>query len=548
MLRRISGKLDEGRRVERRDDALLAKLGYKSEFRRDFSLLETIGFSFSIMAVCASVSSAFSFPLVTAGHLGMTFGWLIPSLFVICIALSLAELTSAMPTSAGLYYFSAKLAPPGYAPLISWMTGWANVTGQISLICSIEFVCAQLITTAVQVGTDGKVNLGPGPTFGILLALLASHSVVCPLNSRFLGRLSLVTGFISVATTISTAVALLVVSGPRRTSARDAFTLMENNSGWEDNGWAFMLSFTAAMWTLTGYDATAHISEEVSSAACAAPVAILSGVLATETLGFFLLIAASFASPNITRIVNTNLTLPMAQVYLDTLGKKGMLAVWSMCIFVQWVNGVTQGVDASRVTFALARDNGLPGSRWWKQIHPRTKTPVYAVWLVMTLSAVIGVLVWSDTAFSSLAGATVVGLYSSYAIPIFLRITWGHKNFKPGPFNLGRWSRLIGAIAVSWSFFVGIVLLFPINPHIQSSNDMNYALVIVLGVFMLSALSWILSARKWFQGPMPNLSEEEIAKATSALVEGDTESPGLAEKVTTSVDVSSADRSSSEKE
>jgi amino acid transporter len=164
----------------------------------------------------------------------------------------------------------------------------------------------------------------------------------------------------------------------------------------------------------------------VTSAARTAPIAILSGVIGTETLGLLLLIGASFAASNINRIVDTNLSLPMGQVYLDTFGKKGMLAVWSMCIAVQvsflvqplngswklnegtmilkWVNGVTQGVDASRVTFALARDNGLPGSRWWKQIHPLTKTPVYAVWLVLSLSAVIGFLVWSDTALSSLAG------------------------------------------------------------------------------------------------------------------------------------------------
>ncbi|KAF5363812.1 hypothetical protein D9756_000041 [Leucocoprinus leucothites] len=542
MLDEAAERVDDSR-ARKRDDALLAKLGYKSEFRRDFSLLETICFSFSIMAVCASVSSSFSFPLATAGHLGMTFGWLVPSLFVISIALSLGELTSAMPTSAGLYYFSAKLAPPGYAPLVSWITGWANITGQISLICSIEFVCAQLITTAIQVGSDGRINLGPGPTFGILLALLLSHAIVCPSNSRFLGRLSLVTGVISVATTISTAIALLVVSGSNRVSAKDAFTLMENHSGWKNQGWAFMLSFTAAMWTLTGYDATAHISEEVSSAARTAPIAILTGVLVTETLGFLLLIGASFASADIDHVFNTNLTLPMAQVYLDTLGKKGMLAVWSLCIIVQWVNGVTQGVDASRVTFALARDNGLPGSRWWKQIHPRTKTPVNAVFLVMGLSAVIGVLVWSDTAFSSLAGATVVGLYTSYAIPIFLRITWGHKTFKPGPFNLGRWSRLIGAIAVSWSFFAGLVLLFPLSPHIQSPDDMNYAFVIVLGVFLLSGISWVISARKWFQGPIPNISADEIAKATSTLVGDDHESPVLDEKV----DTSSFDRSSNEK-
>jgi len=278
------------------------------------------------------------------------------------------------------------------------------------------------------------------------------------------------------------------------------------------------MSFTAAMWVLSGYDAAAHISEEMSSAARTAPLAMLTGVLGTSILGLLLLIGASFAShPSVTSIVDSNLSMPMGQVYLDTLGKKGMLAVWSLCIAVQWVNGVTQGVDASRVTFALARDNGLPGSRWWKQVHPRTHTPVYAVWLVMALSAVIGVLVWSETALSSLAGATVISLYTSYAIPIFLRITTGHKTFKPGPFNLGRWSRPIGVIAVLWSLFVSVVLLFPLDPHIKSSNDMNYAVVIIMGVFILSALSWILSARKWFHGPVPNISSDEMAKATSAL-------------------------------
>lgn len=68
------------------------------------------------------------------------------------------------------------------------------------------------------------------------------------------------------------------------------------------------------------------------------------------------------------------------------------------------MNGVTQGVDASRVTFAFARDRGLPGSRWWKQINRHTQTPVNAVWLVMSCSAIIGILMFSETALSSLAG------------------------------------------------------------------------------------------------------------------------------------------------
>ncbi|EKM79742.1 hypothetical protein AGABI1DRAFT_113049 [Agaricus bisporus var. burnettii JB137-S8] len=502
------------RRVHKKDNALLAKLGYKSEFKRAFSPVHTIGFAFSIMGVCASVSSTFFFSLITAGHVGMTFGWIIPCLFVICVVLSLAELASAMPTSAGLYYFSAKLSPPKYAPLISWITGWANVTGQIMLVCSIEFVNAQMITTGIAIGSDGKILLGPAETYGILLCILVSHAIMCSANSRVLARLSLITGFVNVATTISTAIALIVMSGSKRVSGKDAFTLLENHSGWNNNGWAFIMSFTSAMWVLTGYDAAAHISEEISFAEKAAPLAMISGVLGTEILGFFLLIGASFASFDIKRLVDTDLSMPMGQVYLDTFGKKGALAVWSLCIAVQWVNGVTQGVDASRVTFALARDNGLPGSRWWKQIHPKTKTPVYAVWLVMFLSAVIGVLVWSETALSSLAGATVVSLYSSYAIPIFLRITYGYKSFQPGYFRLGKWSRFIGSIAIMWAVFVGVVLLFPLDPNIKSAADMNYAVVIVLAVFVLSALSWITSAHKWFHGPVPNITMEEVDRVT----------------------------------
>ena len=78
-----------------------------------------------------------------------------------------------------------------------------------------------------------------------------------------------------------------------------------------------------------------HISEEVSSAARAAPLAIFGGVLGTEILGLFVLIGASFASSDITRIVNTDLSMPIGQLYLNTFGKKGMLAVWSICIVLQ---------------------------------------------------------------------------------------------------------------------------------------------------------------------------------------------------------------------
>ncbi|THV08672.1 amino acid transporter [Dendrothele bispora CBS 962.96] len=491
-----------GDSLRRADDELLAELGYKSEFKREFSMVETIAFAFSIMGVVASVSSTLEFGLVSGGHVGMVFGWLIPSLFVSSVALSMAEMTSSMPTSAGLYYFAAKLAPPDYAALASWITGWANVTGQVTLVCSIDFTCAQMITSAISVASDGATNLSAGATFGILLAILFSHGIVCSAATSVLARLNIFYVLLNVGTTISAIVALLVLSD--RVSTRDAFTLFENNTGWSDNGWAFCLSFTSAMWTLTGYDSAAHISEEVAGAAKAAPLAILVGVGATASLGWILLIATSYAIPSISAILESELPLPMAQVFLDVLGKKGMLAIWSLIIIVQYVTGAAQGVDASRVVFAFSRDNALPGSRWWKKINPYTQTPVNAVWLVMVLAGISGVLGFSEAALTSLAGASVIGLYSSYTIPIFLSVIGGQDRIVPGPFSLGRWSKPIGAVAVAWVSFVMIMLLFPPG-QTTTADDMNYAVVLIAAVFLFASLSWVLSARKWFHGPIKNV-------------------------------------------
>ncbi|OBZ70417.1 putative amino-acid permease PB24D3.02c [Grifola frondosa] len=315
---------------------------------------------------------------------------------------------------------------------------------------------------------------------------------------------------VNVGTTIAAIIALLVCSGDQKVSTKDAFTLFENNTGWSNNGWAFLLAFTSPMWTLTGYDSAAHISEETAGAARAAPIAILVAVGATASLGWILFIAASFATASVSDLLSTTLPLPMGQLFLDVLGKRGMLAIWSFIIVVQYVTGAAQGVDASRVVFAFARDNALPGSRWWKRMNRHTQTPVNAVWLVMVLAGVCGLLGFSATALSSLAGASVIGLYTSYVTPIFLRITSGRNKLEKGPFSLGRWYMPIGIVAVSWVCFIIILLLFP-PEHAPDAELMNYAVVIIMAVFLFASISWVVSARKWFTGPIKNVDEDPVS-------------------------------------
>ncbi|KAL0572643.1 hypothetical protein V5O48_009317 [Marasmius crinis-equi] len=220
--------------------------------------------------------------------------------------------------------------------------GWANITGQVTLVCGIDFTCAQMIATAIAVSTDGATVLSAGATYGILLAILFTHGIVCSAATRILAQLNLFYTVINVGATVAAIIALLVVSGDNKVSTRDAFLKYENNSGWQNSGWAFLLSFTSPMWTLTGYDSAAHISEEVAGAARAAPIAILVGVGATASLGWILLIATSFVITSVTDLLTSELPLPMGQVFLNVLGKRGMLAIWSMIIVVQ----VRQVLDA----------------------------------------------------------------------------------------------------------------------------------------------------------------------------------------------------------
>ncbi|KAH9929846.1 uncharacterized protein B0H18DRAFT_996520, partial [Fomitopsis serialis] len=144
--------------LRRADDELLAKLGYKSEFKHEFSLIETIAFTFFIMSWVSSCPSPPRSPSLSSPvhaircqvratsngrrcrrHVGMVFGGSSPPS-------SSWPSPSPWPSShphadeRRTYYFSAKLAPPKYSALASWITGWANIAGQVTLVCSIDFI------------------------------------------------------------------------------------------------------------------------------------------------------------------------------------------------------------------------------------------------------------------------------------------------------------------------------------------------------------------------------------------------------------------------
>ncbi|KAJ1380768.1 Amino acid/polyamine transporter I [Sesbania bispinosa] len=124
--------------------ARLRELGYKQELKRDLSVLSNFAFSFSIISVLTGVTTLYNTGLNYGGTVSFVYGWFVASAFTMIVALSMAEICSSYPTSGGLYYWSAKLAGPTWAPFASWITGWFNIVGQWAVTTSVDFSLAQL--------------------------------------------------------------------------------------------------------------------------------------------------------------------------------------------------------------------------------------------------------------------------------------------------------------------------------------------------------------------------------------------------------------------
>lgn len=121
------------------DDQTLVALGYKPEFKREFSLWTTFCVSFAVLGLLPSFASTLYYGMGYAGTAGMVWGWLIAMVFIQCVACSMAEICSSMPTSGGLYYASAVLAPPGWGPLAAWVTGWSNFLVQVTGAPAVDY-------------------------------------------------------------------------------------------------------------------------------------------------------------------------------------------------------------------------------------------------------------------------------------------------------------------------------------------------------------------------------------------------------------------------
>jgi amino acid transporter len=505
------------------DERRLAELGYKQELNRSWSGFSNFAISFSIISILAGCFTTFAVGWNNGGPAAIAWGWPIVAALILVIGLCMSELVSAFPTSGGIYWWASKLggAKAGY------YTGWLNLIGLLAIVASVAYGCATFFDLTLDTySTSWAAGYSLKRVFVIFLIVLVLAALVNIFSSKLLATLNNISVWWHVIG--AAAVVLILAFAPaHHASISSVFTDTVNNTGFfggRTTGLGFWLgvvplSVILTQYTITGYDASAHLSEETHSAADSAAKGIWRSIFYSAIGGWILLLAFLFAVQNEAGV---------------SAGGGGVAVIFSQALTVNWSSLVlfisTAGqffctvacmTSTTRMLFAFSRDGAVPGAKYWSRLNGN-RVPVYGVMIsvviavLITLPAIVtvnipvnGALVPTPVAFFAVVSIGVVGLYLAFAIPIFLRWRAG-DSFTPGGWTLGNKYKWMAPIAVAEILITSFIALLPTSTlgapwypgfGAASLKYVNYTPIVVGGSLLALWIGWHLSAKKWFTGP-----------------------------------------------
>ncbi len=500
------------------DERLLHKLGYAQVLYREMGGFSNFAISFTIISILAGCLTSYFIAFNSGGPVAITWGWLIVGFFVLLVALAMAEVASAMPTAGAIYYWSSKLGSAAWG----WFSGWFNLIGQIGVTAAIDYGAAVFWTALLNlwfpsIGTDTHTVF---VTFSVIVAL---HML---LNLNGVGLLALINSISAWWHMIGVAVivVVLIVVPDHHQSASFVFTKTINESGFSGHSFAnpvfwfvFGIGLLMAQYTYTGYDASAHMSEETRAASRSAALGVVMSVVMSIIFGWILLVAVTFAVPDVAGTIAAG-PFDVTYIWQHSMSKRWAEGLLVIACVAQFFCGLASLTAASRMMFAFSRDGAVPGGRIWRRVSVRHRVPTNAVIAIAVLSWALMLPTLWNGGIGYLVGTSVavIGLYIAYGIPIYLRWRAG-SSFEAGAWTLGKHYRWINPIAICWILLVCILFLLPTTPtaipwHSGFDwNVVNYAPLTVGGVLLAVGIWWMVSARRWFKGPVVQGTEAELA-------------------------------------
>jgi amino acid transporter len=503
-------------------------MGYRQELSRGWSAFTNFAISFTIISVLAGTFTTFSFAWLHGGPVAASIGWPVICLFVLTVGVSMSELTSKYPTAGGPYWWAHDLGGKGW----SWMTGWFNIVGLIGIVSSVAYGCAFFLYNLLQLYSVDIFGINFSDTnhvlsetwllFFIILLLYTLVNIFADRILALMNNISVGWHLLGVAIII----ALLIFVPDHHQSASFVFGQRFNESGTLGGttsgiGFWFLVmpvGFLLAMYTQTGYDASAHTAEETVGAAKGAAQGVWRSIFWSAIIGWFVLLAFLFAANDVTAVDDSGgAVFGIFNSALDPWAAKMVVLIATIGQFFCGAAGLT---SASRTWYAFSRDRAIPGWAVFRLVN-RDRVPFNAVIAVSAFSLLIAIPALFGKhdipyAFFAITGICTVGLYIAYILPVYLRLRKG-DDFEPGPWNLGGRYKIINVIAIIFVIVVVYALDLPYDPTGLPWNDgfdvanVNYTPFAIL-LPLIFGLWYLVSAKNKYQGPVSTLEEDVVTR------------------------------------
>ncbi|MFM8470285.1 MAG: amino acid permease [Limisphaerales bacterium] len=471
------------------DEKLLRDLGYEQELSRRMSGFSNFAISLSIICILAGGITSFHVGLCSAGGASIGLGWPLVCLFSLCVAATMAQVASAFPTAGGLYHWGSILG--GRA--CGWVTAWFNLAGLITVLAAINAGTYDFATAAF--GVSAEANTAAVRTTVIVLMTL-SQGLLNHYGIHLTTRLTDLSGWLILSVAMVLTIALLLATKQFEWARLWTFT---NYSGLpagdgavfpkQDNlMWLFALGFLLPAYTITGFDASAHTSEETVGGAVNVPKGIVRSVWVSGVFGWVMICAILLAMPSVKEGVEqgANVVPWTMKAVLPPALASGLLV---LIFHAQYLCGLAALTSASRMTYAFARDGGLPCSGALRRVNPTSKSPSVAVWFAAIAAALFTIFV----PYVTIATVCVIFLYISYVLPVAAGfLAHGRTWTKMGPWQLGRLYRPLAVVSVLGCLFLIVIGMQP--PNEQAVKIVGGTVVVLLAV-------WFGLENRRFKGP-----------------------------------------------
>ena len=476
---------------------LAADTGYTPELRRNFSVISLLGVGFGLTNSWCGISASLVTSINSGGPMMVIYGIIIVASISMCIAVTLSELVLSMPNAGGQYYWTMKLAPPKYAPFFSYMCGAFAWAGAVFTSASVTISIASSIVGMYMLAHP-DLTLKTWQVF-VTYELANVLILFCNIWEKPLPNISKASLYMSLLAFIIITIAVLAKADGDFQSAHFVFVEFTNGTGWSSSGIAFIVGLINPNWSFSCLDAATHMAEEMLEPRKQIPIAIIGTVIIGFVTSFCYSLAMFFSIKDLAALSTSTTGVPILDIIYQVMkSKSGAIGLEVLIALTAIGCNIASHTWQARLCWSFARDNGLPGSRYWSKINPRTGQPVNAHIMSCVWCAIIGcIYMGSTTAYNAMVIGCIIFLLLSYAVPVAFLLIKGRDNIEHGPFWMGKIGLVSNIVLLLWTVFTTIFYSFPAVMPVTAGN-MNYVCVVIGVFFLYCVIYWALRGRKKF--------------------------------------------------